>query len=267
MVTDVHGASSTNVAEAVINVREAPVVENIEDNDSRIAYSSAWHLENHAQASGGHFRYHTGKSPNHSAKLDFFVPAGKVGAITYYFARSKNGGIAEVYLDGVKKATVNYKGSNGSTKVPEFNNAVFSLSYGDLQPGAHTLEITNLDGVVYLDRFVLQSSSSTATPATAPGATTNDSNGTGGGQTSSTSYQMPANAQSISIVTESSLNVPFQLLLVNPNGLTLQTVNASNGMATINQPVTQGGGYVIKVVNLNLGPLQFTTTATPLQRR
>jgi hypothetical protein len=78
---------------------------------------------------------------------------------------------------------------------------------------------------------------------------------------------MPANAQSISIVTESSLNVPFQLLLVNPNGLTLQTVNASNGMATINQPVTQGGGYVIKVVNLNLGPLQFTTTATPLQRR
>jgi hypothetical protein len=34
-------------------------------------------------------------------------------------------------------------------------------------------------------------------------------------------------------------------------------------MATIHQPVTQRGVYVIKVVNLNLGPLQFTSnTAT-----
>ena len=266
-VTDIHGAASNNAAASSIQVTEAPVVETIEDNDSRIAYSSAWHLENLEQASAGHFRYHTGKAANHSAKLNFVVPSGKVGAISYYFGRSKNGGTADVYLDGVKKASVNYKGANGSTKAPEFNNAVFSLSYGDLQPGSHSLEIANLDGVVYLDRFVLQSAGSTATPASAPGATTNQPSSAARGETSSSSYQMPSNAQSISIVTESSLNVPFQLLLVSPNGLTLQTVNASNGMATINQPVTQGGVYVIKVVNLNLGPLQFATTATPLQRR
>jgi PKD repeat protein len=265
-VTDVHGAVSNNTAAASIQVREAASVETIEDNDSRIAYSSAWHLENYAPASAGHFRYHTGKSPNHSAKLDFFVPNGKTGAITYYFARSKNGGIADVYLDGVKKASVNYKGANGSTKTPEFGDG-FSLSYGDLQPGSHSLEIRNLDGVVYLDRFVLQSSGSTATPAAAPGETTNQSGSAASGKSSSTSYQAPGNAQSVSIFTESSVNLPYQLVLVDPNGLTLKTVNASNGMATIEQPVTQAGAYVIKVVNLNLGPLQFTTTVTPLTRR
>ena len=125
----------------------------------------------------------------------------------------------------------------------------------------------NLDGVVYLDRFVLQSSGSTANPASAPGETTNQSTSASGGETSSVTYQPPANAQSFSIFAESSMNVPFQLVLVNPNGLAVETVNASNGMATITQPVTQGGVYVIKVVNLNLGPLQFTTTVTPLVAR
>jgi hypothetical protein len=38
-------------------------------------------------------------------------------------------------------------------------------------------------------------------------------------------------------------------------------------MATITQPITAAGVYVIKVVNLNLGPLQATTTVTPLVKR
>jgi hypothetical protein len=54
---------------------------------------------------------------------------------------------------------------------------------------------------------------------------------------------------------------------VSPSGLTLQTVDAVNGIATISQPVTQGGTYVIKVVNISLGPLQFTTTITPTVAR
>jgi len=44
----------------------------------------------------------------------------------------------------------------------------------------------------------------------------------------------------------------------------VQTVDASNGIAVVNAPVTPGGIYAIKVVNLSVGPLQFTTTTTPL---
>jgi hypothetical protein len=78
---------------------------------------------------------------------------------------------------------------------------------------------------------------------------------------------MPSGSQQISVVVESTLAVPFKLLLINPSGLTVQTVDASNGIAVVDAPVTQGGVYVIKVVNLNVGPLQFTTTATPLVQR
>lgn len=266
VVTDAHGALSTNNASAGIQVSAAPAVESIEDDDARIAYSSAWHLVNDSRASAGHFRYHTGKAATHSAKLDFNVPSGRRGTITYYFARSTGGGTADVYLDGIKKATVNYKGANGSTKAPAFE-AGLSLSYADLAAGAHSLEIKNLDGVVYLDRFVLESAGSIATPAAAPGATTNEPSSAGGGGTSSTSYAVPANAQSLSIVTESSVKLPFQLLLVSPSGVTLQTVSASNGMATVIQPVTAGGVYVVKVVNLNVGALQMNTTITPLVKK
>jgi len=75
---------------------------------------------------------------------------------------------------------------------------------------------------------------------------------------------MPAGAQEISVVAESSLNVPYKLVLVNPSGVALQTIDAKNGVAVLNSPVSQGGTYLIKVVNVSLGPLQFTVTATPL---
>jgi hypothetical protein len=78
---------------------------------------------------------------------------------------------------------------------------------------------------------------------------------------------MPSNSQEVSVVAESSVNVPFKLILVNPMGLTVQTADSSAGMAVLNVPVSQGGVYVIKVVNLSLGPLQFTTTTTPTIRR
>ena len=87
------------------------------------------------------------------------------------------------------------------------------------------------------------------------------------GQTASTNYQMPSGSQEISVVAEASLNVPFKLALVNPSGLTLQTVDAVNGTAVLNATVSQSGVYVIKVINVSLGPLQFTTTATPLVTR
>jgi len=78
---------------------------------------------------------------------------------------------------------------------------------------------------------------------------------------------MQSGSQQISVVDESSVNVPFKLALVSPSGLTLQTVDASNGTAVLNASVTQSGIYVIKVINVSLGPLQFTTTITPLVGR
>jgi PKD repeat protein len=264
-VKDSNGFES-NTGTAAITVNAPPPPPCIEDNDARIAYSGGWHLINNASASDGHFRYHTGNSPQHFANLDFSVPSGNTGSITYSFAKSPKGGTADIYLDGLLQQSVSYAGSVGSTQAPEFK-AECKVTLGNVSAGAHRLEIKNMSGVVYVDRFCLENSSSNAQPATGPGSTTNQSGSASAGQTKNSNYQMPSGSQEISVTAESSLAVPFKLVLVDPSGLTLQTADSVSGMATISRPVTQGGIYVIKVVNLSLGPLQFTVTTTPTVTR
>jgi hypothetical protein len=264
-VTDSGGAQSKNTASVQIQVGSPPPP-CLEDNDPRIAYSGGWHLINYTSASDGHFRYHTGNNPNHSATLDFSVPSGSTGSITYTFAKSPKGGTADIYLDGVKRQTINYAGSVGSTQAPEFRPE-YNLQLTGLAAGNHRLEIKNMRGAVYVDQFCLTSSTVTSQPATGPGNTTNQSGNASVGQTTSTDYQPQSGSQEMSVTVESTLNVPFKIALVSPSGLTLQTVDAVSGIATISQPVTQGGTYVIQVVNVSLGPIQFTTTVTPLIAR
>jgi len=275
VVTDSRGKVSSNTALFHVEVSDAsptptptptptpPPPLCMEDDDPSIAYSNGWHLINYASASGGHFRYHQGNSSSHFATLDFNVPSGSTGSITYSFAKSTKGGTADVYLDGVLKQTVNFAGSAGTTQAPEFKPE-YNVQFGGLSAGAHKLEIKNLTGVVYVDRFCLQNSVTTTQPTTGPGSTTTQSSSVSASQTSNSGFPVPAGAQEISVVAESSLDVPYKLVLINPSGVALQTVDASNGVAVLNSTVNQSGIYVIKVVNVSLGPLQFTVTATPL---
>lgn len=129
------------------------------------------------------------------------------------------------------------------------------------------LEIKNMSGVVYVDGFCLENSSSMAPPTSGPGSTTSASGSAATGQTSSSNYQPEAGSQEMTVTVESSLGVPFKVVLIDPSGLTLQTVDAVSGIATVNAPVNQQGIYMIKVVNVSLGSIQFTTTTTPLVRR
>ena len=273
VVTDSRGKVSSNTALFHVEVSDAsptptptptpPPPLCMEDDDPSVAYSNGWHLINYASASGGHFRYHQGNSSSHFATLDFNVPSGSTGSITYSFAKSTKGGTADVYLDGVLKQTVNFAGSAGTTQAPEFKPE-YNVQFGGLSVGAHKLEIKNLTGVVYVDRFCLQNSVTTTQPTTGPGSTTTQSSSVSASQTSNSGFPVPAGAQEISVVAESSLDVPYKLVLINPSGVALQTVDASNGVAVLNSTVNQSGIYVIKVVNVSLGPLQFTVTATPL---
>ena len=276
VVTDSRGKVSANTALFHIEVEDVnpsptptPTPQPpscLEDDSADVAYSNGWHLISSGNASGGHFRYHQGNSASHFAALDFNVPSGSTGAITYSFGKSTKGGTADLYLDGVFKQTVNFTGSAGTTQAPEFKPE-YSLQFGALAAGAHRLELKNLSGVVYVDAFCLQNSVSGAQPTSGPGATTNQSSSVSAGQTSTSGFTMPAGAQEISVVAASSLNVPYKLVLVNPSGVALQTVDATNGVAVLNSTVNQSGTYLIKVVNVSLGPLQFTVTATPLVSR
>ena len=51
--------------------------------------------------------------------------------------------------------------------------------------------------------------------------------------------------------------MPIQLVLIDPSGTVVQTVNSSSGVAILEAPITQSGVYIIKIVNLSAGPVQI----------
>ena len=238
-----------------------PTTACLEDDDSHIAYANGWHLVNDPDASGGHFRINMASG---SATLAFQVPAGQFGAVTYNYATSPKGGSAQIFLDGVSQGVVSYNGSSGSTRAPQFGA---SVRYGGLKGGSHALEIRPLGGAIYIDSFCLQSSFSNAQPTSGPGATTSSVNTLSPGQQLVQSLTLPAGTQAISVVAEPSANVPIQLVLIDPSGAALQTANASSGFAVIQTPVSTAGVYLVKLVNVGLGPVQVWTAATPLLAR
>jgi PKD repeat protein len=305
-VTDTRGAASTNVAEVKITVTDPPTLDCLEDDDSRIAYSNGWHLITNGNASAGHFRMHTGTNTQDFARLSFTVGANRVGSFTYRYAKSNKGGRAEVFIDGVSRGIINYNGTAGSNKSPEFksNGLPYEVRYDGLAAGPHTFEVRNMRDSVYVDGFCLRTVSKpqpqpgptptptpTATPtpppgpsptptpggggsgwsdsgsSTAPGQTTSNDTSVLGGLTSSTSLILGANAKEVSVMADTDSALPIKLLLVDPMGLTVQVIDSVNGVAVISAPVTKSGTYTIKVVNANLGPVQVWTVATPLVTR
>jgi hypothetical protein len=233
----------------------------IEDDDSRVAYSNGWHLINDAKASAGHFRLNNGTDTTHFARLSFDV-TGQKGSITYNYAKSTKGGSAEVVLDGVSKGVVNFKGTQGTMRAPEYG---YNVKFDGLSKGSHMLELRNIMGSVYVDGFILESASTNSTPFSGPGKTTSSTNTVNAGSELLQSVNVEQGATALSVIAES--NAPIRLVVVDPSGSILGISDASNGSALVEMPVTQSGTYLIKVVNLNLGPVQVFTASTALVAR
>jgi len=258
--TDVASLGDTYVV--VGNAACTPITTStIEDNDSRIAYGNGWHLVNSSSASDGHFRLQSGKG---NAVLTFNVDAGRTGKIVYNYATSTKGGSADVYLDGALKGRISYNGSAGSLRDPVFGA---NVSYGGLGSGSHTLEIRPVNGAVYVDNFRVESASSFGQPASGPGPTSNNTSTLSAGQELIKTLSLDSGTQAISVLVDANLDVPFKVVLVDPSGSVVKVVDSSSGVAVIDAPVSQAGNYLIKIVNVSLGPLEVTTTTTPLLAR
>jgi hypothetical protein len=226
----------------------------IEDDDKRVAYSNGWHKISDPNASAGHYRLNSGKSPNHFARLTFDVAAGQNGSIIYHYQKTSKGGSAEVFLDGKSVDTVNFNGTGAGSTRP------YSVS-----AGAHTLEIRNLNGTSYVDKFTLTSGTSNASPTSGPGATSSSTNTVNIGSELLRSVNVEKGATDIAVMAES--NAPIRLVVVDPSGSILGISDASNGSASVEMPVSQGGTYLVKVVNLSAGPVQVFTASTALVSR
>jgi hypothetical protein len=243
---------------------DPPITVCYDDDHASIAYSDGWHLATATGASGGHFRLHSGNSSNHSASLTFNVAPGKTGKLSYHYATSTKGGSAQIFLDNVRHGTINYSGSSGKLKDPVFGS-LFELA--NIPSGSHTLLINNMTDAVYIDGFCLESSVSTGQPASGPGPTMISSGAVEIGQTLSRIVPIGSDATAISVIAESSNDLPIRLVLVDPSGSVLQIGDSSKGVATISAPVSQSGNFIVKVISLNLGPVQVWTAVTPTVRR
>lgn len=104
-------------------------------------------------------------------------------------------------------------------------------------------------------------------PVQNPGATTSSSSNLSAGQQLLSSLPIGTNATAISLVAVSTNNLPIKLALISPSGVALQTADSVNGVVVINAPVTQSGTYIVKTINLSLGPVQVWTAATPTVKR
>jgi len=198
--------------------------------------------------------------------LTFDTTPTQKGTITYFYATSPKGGTAEVLVDGQTQGTVSYYGSAGSNRAPVFGVSQ-TFNYNGTVDGHHKLELRPQRDASYIDGFCLGSATATGTPLAGPGLTTQATNTVNAGQSSLRSITLPTGTQAISIAAESNSALPIQLVLLSPTGQVLQTVNSSSGVAILEAPITQGGVYVIKSVNLSLGPLQIWTVSTPYVQR
>jgi hypothetical protein len=234
----------------------------IEEDDASIGYTSGWHSVSLTGASGGHFRMHSGNSNKHS--LTTKLRLGGLGKVEYNYATSPKGGSAEVFIDGVSRGTVSFAGNSGSTFAPAFGAR---KTYDNLAAGEHTFELRNLSGVVYVDGFCITGGTPSGTSATALAPTSSSSGTQSPLQEATSSITLPADAQALSVVAESTPSLPLKIVVVDPSGLTLATSDSSSGMAVIDQPLTRGGVYLVKVINLGLGPVSVRSAATAVVPR
>ena len=240
------------------------VVTCIEEDDASLTYSAGWHSINAAGASAGHFRLHSGSATSHSLRMTVSVMSGRTGKITYSYATSPKGGTAEVFIDGVSRGTVNQTGTQGSTFAPVFGP---SVAFGNLTSGSHTFELRNLTGVVYVDGFCLENATSSGTPSTALAPTSSSSATQAPGTATLSTLNVPANAQSLSVMAESTPSTPVEIILIDPSGNVLSTTDGTSGTASVDQVVTAGGLYLVKTINLGLGPVEVRSASTALVSR
>lgn len=232
----------------------------IEDNDPTLNFSPGWHNASAAGASAGHFGL-TGKAG--TVSYNFAVSPNKFGAISYNYASSSKGGSAEIFIDGISKGVVSYLGNSTSGMTPTFGS---SQRYSGLQAGPHTIEVRGMSGTMYVDAFILESSFSNSQPAQiGPGQTSSTTNTMSVGQELIQPLQISPGTESISILAESN-GLPLKLILLSPTGSIIQSSTSNIGLVSIDAPV-QSGTYVLKTLNLNLGPLQVRTLTTPYGSR
>jgi hypothetical protein len=259
-----NGCGATATGTVTVTVNAPPPPQCFEDDDPHFAYDNGWHTVSDPNASAGHYHLKDGKADPHGMSFTFQLQSGQ-GSLQYFYATSTKGGSASVYIDGVSFGTVSYQGGPGSMHNPTFG---ISSTYTVLNQGTHTFELRDINGAAYVDKICVSNSTASGAQATSgPGTTAISINPLAVGQQLLQAVTVPVNALGFSVLAEGDSNAPYTLVVIDPAGSVLGTVNSSNGIAEVEGMVSTTGSYVIKLVNTGTGTLNVWTASTPFVQR
>jgi hypothetical protein len=233
---------------------QPPACDVIDDSDHAVDYRNGWHRKTDPGASSG--RYHVrvgaqggGNTSTPTARVSF-----EGDQITYFFAKSDQGGTADIYVGGVLVETLSYHSTDPS---PTFGHQRTYFTSGS---GPHELRIEHRSGSIYVDGFGFACDGGSPDPAAAEfHSETEVSNASAAeGPIITRTVTVGPNDRQISVLVEGSL-VPLTVQLVNPSGSVIATGQALvSGLTAsgLDKAVSTTGVYEVQVIN---APGAFTT--------
>ncbi|MGH2655515.1 MAG: sialidase family protein [Actinomycetota bacterium] len=128
------------------------LVTEVDDSNPAVEYRRGWHRRSDPDASQGGYHRRLG-SPGGGGEAPRARLVFEGQEITYFFARSQQGGTADVFLDGEFATTLDYSGP-APGNAPEFGH---SVTFDGLDEGSHEILIAHRSGAVYVDGFAIVS--------------------------------------------------------------------------------------------------------------
>jgi serine protease AprX len=212
-------------------------------SDSRLRYVGTWAIEGSsrtADAASGGGSVH--------AKL-----TGT--AFKLLHTLSADGGTADVYVDGVKRGTVNFNGAAGQRRAP----------FIGLDPGTHTFELRAASGKTRLDGMLLEGALFAG--ATAFEESTQTFTGTMGPSVADLeidryTVQIPADATTLKGDLSWTGALDLDMYLVDPSGARVASGATSANPERFEYTIAQPGTYTVEVTGFATAAANYTLTST-----
>ena len=232
----------------------------IDDGDRAVEYKNGWHRKSDPRASNGRYQERTGKNTGGGS-----TPTARVvftaTSVTYAFVKTPASGTADVFIDGVLRATVSY---GSGTSAPTFGHR---LTYSGLTLAQHELEVVHRTGVVTVDGFAFGCAGSgpNAAAAQSGSVTATSTASSGDGPVIERTVSVGSLDRDISVVVAGSV-VPLTVRLLDPAGNLIATGDAlipGLSVSGLDKPVSAPGLYRVLVVN---APGSFSTIQISIAR-
>jgi subtilisin family serine protease len=218
------------------------------DADPRLSYVGGWSVQPSPTASDG--SYHVGAAGS-------LVRATFTGtALKLTYPVDPEGGVADMYVDGIKRGTVSfYQASAGSARIP----------FVGLEPGAHTFELRATNGNTYVDGLLLEGR--LFVDGTTFVDTTQTFTGTMGPsvadlQIDRYTIEVGPDAMAIKGTLAWTGALDLDLYLTDPTGVRVASSATTANPEIFEYTVGRPGTYTIEVTGFAVAAAKYTVTST-----